>query len=387
MPRLATMYICTLAYFILFTYACADKITRMAVKPEPSQALQQIINPQDEERSLDAGLVFLNKDQFWVYQPDNIHPVAQKLKEDVSQISDHINDTVFALTVKEALKAVTVDTAAGNIKTSAEYQGKDLTAFEKIKILHDFVAIYLTYDDTFKRQNMRTNYKTIIKSRHAVCSGYVILFKAACDFADIPGVSCKNVLGYAKRMGMEDNINGKKRVEIRQRWHVWNMVEIQGFGRYLIDTTMDSALETLKGDFINQYSASFLFADPAAFIYNHFPKDPSRQLMRNPVNMSVYKALPYFDISFFAKGMKALGLINAFTETNEDNVESRFLNKNNVRVHMVITDIDANAQQTVLPVTDGNINIFKYTFSLPGLYEFGFYLEDELAGLYYFKHI
>ncbi len=159
--------------------------------------------------------------------------------------------------------------------------------FEKVKIIHDWIATEITYDNEIYLRISDLVYKTndVLTKKKAICIGYCNLLSKMCNYAGIENVS---IIGYAKantdnEESLPDNYTKPN--------HQWSAVKIYGKW-YLIDVTWDAGY-LLDDSFIFKYSTTYLFIDPEAFIKNHFPEDIIWQLLNKPVSWHEFREMKF----------------------------------------------------------------------------------------------
>jgi transglutaminase-like putative cysteine protease len=183
------------------------------------------------------------------------------------------------------------------LKETVSFITKDSTGgFETVKILHDWVADNISYDaqSFFAGRIPDQSYKSVLRTKTAVCEGYANLFKKLCD---IKGIPCRVVAGYSRGYGSSVYSNENPNAAN----HAWNIIDID-LKSYLIDTTWDAG--TLEnGRFRKYYGTGYLFADPASFVYSHFPIHPQDQLLSNPLDAQSFSALPSLNSNYFSAGI------------------------------------------------------------------------------------
>ena len=144
--------------------------------------------------------------------------------------------------------------------------------FERIKAIHDWVALHITYD---------TETYNILEGRR---EGFARSQAPADVFAARTGVCA----GYARLVARLGELTGDEIVVLNGKTvnqdktlskHVWNAAKIRGHW-YLLDATWDD-----PGD---NYRTSYLFADPLIFIHTHFPNHISWQLLEDPVSLAQF---------------------------------------------------------------------------------------------------
>lgn len=156
--------------------------------------------------------------------------------------------------------------------------------FERIKAIHDWVALHITYDyETYhvldqRRQGVTRSQTpaSVFATRRGVCAGYA---KLVARLGELTG---DELVVLSGKVVHPDKTLGK---------HAWNAAKIRGHW-YLLDATWDDA-----GD---NYRTNYLFADPLLFIHTHFPNDVSWQLLKDPVSLAQFirgdfAPIPSFD--------------------------------------------------------------------------------------------
>lgn len=101
---------------------------------------------------------------------------------------------------------------------------ENMTDYDKVKAVHDFICVYLDYDYTYKYRSVTE----ALAYRTAVCQGYANLFKA---FMDILGIQNEFVVGHANGEIVDSNFTEYIN-------HSWNTVTLNGI-TYQVDTTWD----------------------------------------------------------------------------------------------------------------------------------------------------
>ena len=164
--------------------------------------------------------------------------------------------------------------------------------FEKVKMIHDVVALLISYDaKSYWQGSMPAqDWQTVLSKKLAVCEGYANLFKYMCDVASVP---CEKVSGYARGVGAslidEDPQNNSN--------HAWNIVKINN-AWYVVDCTWDSGY--MDGRVAKQkYTTDWLFLKPEHMIFTHFPSDSRKQLLTSPMTARDFYNLPEIKPKFF----------------------------------------------------------------------------------------
>jgi len=180
--------------------------------------------------------------------------------------------------------------------------------FDRVKKVHDWIALNIRYDTQsfFSGRYASQAADAVIRRGNAVCAGYAEAFKMICDALKI---ECLVVSGYARGYG-------RKLFDAENTYdsnHAWNIVIINKKG-YLIDTTWDAG-HVSGQSFQARYKTEYLFADPAVFIYDHFPEYSAHQLLDPPLTANEFTNLPFLKPRFFA-GFKSWPALSRITEVN-----------------------------------------------------------------------
>ncbi|MGA2033134.1 MAG: transglutaminase domain-containing protein [Thermoguttaceae bacterium] len=182
--------------------------------------------------------------------------------------------------------------------------------FEKVKILHDWIAEYIAYDaDTFLAgTTVDSSWQNTLRRRKAVCQGYAALLEKMCALAGIP---CEIISGYGRGYGFAL----AAAENVRKTNHAWNAVYLQGQW-YLVDATWDAGhLE--QRSFRKGYGTAYLFLDPQQFLYAHFPADPRWQLIRPACTAERFAQLPYLEGRFFEQHLRLATPLRRFHPVGE----------------------------------------------------------------------
>jgi transglutaminase/protease-like cytokinesis protein 3 len=127
----------------------------------------------------------------------------------------------------------------------------------------------------------------VMKSREAVCSGYAELF---CEFLSRCNIPCEVINGFSKTR--ENILQGIPYSED----HSWNAISINEHW-HLIDVTW--ANTTSRDGFIDDY---YFMTEPGLFILDHYPTDPSWQLLPDPIPFDKFKQYPCYTKKYFQLG-------------------------------------------------------------------------------------
>ncbi len=180
---------------------------------------------------------------------------------------------------------------------TAALVGQEKDPFMKIKLIHDWICVNISYDVAMLRNQFAADQdiEHVMNSRKAVCSGYSRVFQAMAEQASF---SCVTVSGFTKnQVGPRGLTAGNS--------HAWNIVQING-GRYIVDTTFDSG-HVKDWLFIKRYSTDNLFVDPQVSLYMRYPKQEEQQLVTRPISPEEFLNSPDVENAFFSYGLKLPG--------------------------------------------------------------------------------
>ncbi len=148
--------------------------------------------------------------------------------------------------------------------------------YEKVKAIHDWVAvnIYYDYDGLFSGNYGEIDSVNVLKNRKGVCEGYANLFAALVRSQNIP---CRVQSGYALGIGTDKEWNSTAMTAAEGN-HAWNEAFVDG--RWIIvDATWDSQNkyqngQYIKGDFITHlyFDASLEFFSLSHRLINSQPE-------------------------------------------------------------------------------------------------------------------
>jgi len=169
--------------------------------------------------------------------------------------------------------------------------------FQKVKILHDWIADNIAYDVDSYRDGVQIDsaWESTLRRRKSVCQGYAELMAQMCQLV---GIRCEVVPGHARGcdfvLGNSENPHDVD--------HSWNAVQVKGRW-YLLDVTWDAG-NVERRSFNKQYSTEYLFLEARAFLHTHFPSDPRWQLLDRACTAEEFIQLPYLPGRFFEQGLR-----------------------------------------------------------------------------------
>ncbi|ESO95385.1 hypothetical protein LOTGIDRAFT_116904, partial [Lottia gigantea] len=141
---------------------------------------------------------------------------------------------------------------------------------------------------------------TLLKGVKSGKETYHHLFKKLCCYA---GLHCEIILGYSKGAGYKPGM----RMEGNSFRNSWTAVNIDGSWR-LINCTWAARHVTGHRDDLPQlfhkYDEFYFLTDPEDYIYQHYPDEPSWQLLDIPLPFSEFLNLPVVKSPFFNYGLR-----------------------------------------------------------------------------------
>ncbi len=170
--------------------------------------------------------------------------------------------------------------ATRTIEKLAAYLNQNTqTDLEKVRSYYTWITNHIAYDTKSffsGKSTPETNAENTLKNRKAICQGYSELFKALCDYSNIP---CYIVSGYSKGYGYRE---GKKFIEAD---HAWNVVFVDQQWQ-LLDATWGAGHVDDMQKFIHETTYDFFLTPPEIFILKHLPSDPMWQLLPCPISLA-----------------------------------------------------------------------------------------------------
>lgn len=155
------------------------------------------------------------------------------------------------------------------------------TDLDKVRAYYVWITHNIDYDTKVffsNKPNPKTKAIDALKSGKAVCQGYSELFKALCEYSNIP---CQLISGYSKGYGFDP----KRKLSSSD--HAWNVVFVENKWQ-LIDATWGAGYLGPNRKYVQQFQEQFFLANPETFILKHLPTDPMWQLLPCPISIDSY---------------------------------------------------------------------------------------------------
>lgn len=218
---------------------------------------------------------------------------------------------------------------------------------------------------------------TLLKGVRSGKETYHQLFKRLCCFA---GLHCEIILGYSKGAGYKPGM----KMDGSAFRNSWTAVSIDGNWRLVNCTWAARHVTGHKDDLpqiFHKYDEFYFLTDPEDYIYQHYPDDPSWQLIDIPLPFSEFINLPVVKSPFFNYGLRFYSNYGANLKTETGMVEVRIISPKIFGFGCLLESYDKSVDARTL---EGRTlvrfvkNEVIFTVNLPktGLYYFSIYIGD-----------
>lgn len=254
----------------------------------------------------------------------------------------------------------------------------DNTQFTKVdakrkKLISDSIS-FMKWNKEYKK----VAFKTLLKHKKTMCTGYAYLIKELCYLANI---DCVIVGGYGR--SVDSNIN-----ELELPNHSWNAVRLSNKW-YLCDATWSSGYLDEYNIFITAYNNGYFLTDPYLFGKNHFPLEQKWGLHENLI-ASVFVNAPLVYGETFEHKITPISPQNMDISIHRDDeiefsfkVTKSILDKNISLVYYIGT-----IEKTLKIYNTKNENdiiSFSYAFKHRGVYDTHLKVNDDIVATYTIK--
>ena len=213
-----------------------------------------------------------------------------------------------------------IDNYAINAPLSAEYSIKSLAAYlakpgqnerEKARSIFRWIAENIDYnaEGLSTGSGVNVDSKDLLISRKSACDGYSDIFQSLASEA---GLESARISGYGKGYGYQP---GKKFNESSN--HAWNAVKING-SWYLIDCTWGAGYINDDKKYVRKFDDHYFMTSPSEFIFDHFPDNPSWQLLNNPISKSKFEQLVHVKSEFFRYNLRIGSHLEGNVKTDKE---------------------------------------------------------------------
>jgi transglutaminase/protease-like cytokinesis protein 3 len=210
---------------------------------------------------------------------------------------------------------------------------------EKIRAIYTWITSNISYDlysSSFKTDSgLPDKISAVLRTRKAVCDGYVALFD---DLCKKNGIACFIIRGYTKKEG-----------ELSRFSHSWCTAKINGTWS-LFDPTWGSGFIQNR-QFVRKFNESYFMTPPLSLIKSHIPFDPMWQLLNFPITKQEFKygksqsskPVKYFNyvdsISVYQKQVEMERVASSITRIEKNGIIDELTSKNlslmkdEIRIH------------------------------------------------------
>ncbi|VDK64948.1 unnamed protein product [Onchocerca ochengi] len=223
----------------------------------------------------------------------------------------YTNTVVF-----EAIDEVAITMAQSEITTFTELI-RTLTAnaqndIEKARAIYRWITIKNLNVMQFDSHLDSNTPMGLLRGIKYGTESYHVLFKRLCSYA---GLHCVVIRGYSKSAGYQPGYRFEDN-RFRNTWNAvylngsWRFVQCNWGARHLVNAKEGNTRTSSRSDSLRyEYDDHYFMTDPQEFIYEFFPQESEWQLLKNPITLSQFEALPFVRSLFFRYGL-------SFTDPN-----------------------------------------------------------------------
>lgn len=252
------------------------------------------------------------------------------------------------------------------------YQNQKVNKYRK-KFQNDSTA-YMLWNDNYKK----IVFKTLLKHKKTMCTGYAYLIKELCFFANI---ECVIIDGYGRTAS--SNIDKLELIN-----HSWNAVKLNDKW-YLCDATWSSGYTTENNQFINDYNEGYFLTDPVLFSKNHYPIH-KKWLLNNTTTSSSFITSPLVYGETFKHKVIPISpkkLETTIKKNHEISFSFKAL-KSISKTSISLIQISGDNKQPLKIYNLKNENglmTFKYRFKHKGFYDIHLKIDNDIIATYTIK--
>lgn len=251
-----------------------------------------------------------------------------------------------------------------------DYYQHEKVSRKRKKFINDSLA-YIKWNNEYKK----IAFKTLVKQKKTMCTGYAYLIKELCFFANI---KCEIIDGYGR--SISSNV---EKLDIKN--HSWNAVKLNNKW-YLCDATWSSGYTDGNNTFVKEYNDGYFLTDPILFSKNHFPLN-KKWLLNDTLIHSTFIMSPLVYRETFKHKIIPVSPENIETEIKKNEViYFTFKTLKNISKSKVsLIQFTGNNQHTLkiydLKSKDGTIN-FKHRFKRKGFYDVHLKIDNDIVATY-----
>ncbi|WP_034057332.1 transglutaminase domain-containing protein [Lacinutrix jangbogonensis] len=218
-------------------------------------------------------------------------------------------------------------------------------------------------------------FKTLVKKKKTMCTGYAYLIKELCFFANIDS---KIVDGYGR--SIVSNIEKLDKLN-----HSWNAVKLDNKW-YLCDATWSSGYTSADNIFINEYNEGYFLTEPILFAKNHYPLD-KKWLLNDTLIQSDFIASPLvYGETFKHKVVPVSPEKMAVSIQKQDHITFSFKTlKNSTKDKVSLVQFNGNNEHAFKIFdlkSENGITSFKHQFNRKGFYDVHLKINNDIVATY-----
>lgn len=230
---------------------------------------------------------------------------------------------------------------------------------------------YLKWNEEFKKKA----FKTLLKNKKTMCTGYAYLIKEMCFLANI---DCKIIDGYGRTT--ISNVDSLETIN-----HSWNAVKLKGKW-YLCDATWSSGYMLNNYLFIKDYNDGYFLTDPILFATNHYPLD-KKWFLNATLEQSEFESSPLVYGELFKHQIIPISPSKMVIKT-EANDEINFSFKTlksipSAKIQLIKFSTNKEHSLEIYDIKNENgIISFKHKFKNKGLYDIHLKIDSDIVATY-----
>eukprot|EP00817_Percolomonadidae_sp_ATCC50343_P002266 CAMPEP_0117423332 /NCGR_PEP_ID=MMETSP0758-20121206/3982_1 /TAXON_ID=63605 /ORGANISM="Percolomonas cosmopolitus, Strain AE-1 (ATCC 50343)" /LENGTH=891 /DNA_ID=CAMNT_0005206467 /DNA_START=634 /DNA_END=3309 /DNA_ORIENTATION=+ len=254
-----------------------------------------------------------------------------------------------------------------SVQSLGEYLCQKYTkAYEKCRAIFVWMTDNISYHgEALMGAETDDTPEGVLHNRRSLCEGYSNLFVALCKAG---GIEAKKVHGFAKGAGYKIGEN-----LFSQTNHTWNIVKLYKHW-HLIDVTWGAG-QVMFINFEKRFTPHYFLPNPKDFIMDHYPEDPTWQLLDPIVSRELFQDLAYCRATAFEMGLEPL---NNFAKQAVSIIDYDIAYAFNIKRELDIISL----QLTCKSIKNLKVDLKKYTTYLLQPGKFYVYVAPPFRGKY-----
>ncbi|MFD0964808.1 transglutaminase domain-containing protein [Pseudofulvibacter geojedonensis] len=227
----------------------------------------------------------------------------------------------------------------------------------------------------------RTLFKTLLKKKRTICTGYAFIVK---QLAELANIDCVIVNGYGKT-------SSTSKTDLSIPNHSWNAVKLDNKW-YLCDATWASGVqnpETMNFEF--HYNDGFFLSPPELFAINHLPENPKWLLtQKTPPEFVTFLNNPvlYNDAYTYLTDHVSPKKMHHEIQLNKEINFKYSLKKQILKENVKLLIDNGSSSKKITPKSvsiKNNILSFTQPFHKKGFYDVHLFLDNYIIATYTVK--